>query len=273
MPFETTKQRLASPSSTPKAHAINANGISAEKIRPVVPWLRRTEYISSEGSKLGRRVSSSLAELPSPTIQHKSPDQLADVIEKSFALANQAEVKHPTKPSLKAVEMLPVFPDFDIWPNRFAHCVFEDDPTVTPLQNLSSSADFAAAAECMDQSFLKAVVAGNPSESNPQLMIHFIPSTEELDLSKEDAEHELHCTVARKYDFSLQLEKQYQKLFLISRPGKGVFYKDVHARVLLKKRRVKTQKDRKRSRDDEEEDVEASHPTDLIVKRQKIASE
>lgn len=40
-------------------------------------------------------------------------------------------LKHPTKPDLKAVESIPVYPDFSIWGNAYTLVTFDVDPEMS----------------------------------------------------------------------------------------------------------------------------------------------
>jgi len=35
---------------------------------------------------------------------------------------------HPTKPGLSAVEIFPVFPDFELWSTTYTHVIYDADP-------------------------------------------------------------------------------------------------------------------------------------------------
>jgi RNA polymerase II-associated factor 1 len=57
-------------------------------------------------------------------------DQI-DEINNSFIQANSitlSKLKHPTNPKLTAVEMVPIFPDFEFWPNSLALATFDNSP-------------------------------------------------------------------------------------------------------------------------------------------------
>lgn len=100
-----------------------------QKSRPIVPWLRRTEYVSSESKQYGKASTMS---------KQKQTDRprLEDVIEKgrlrvehTFNAAQKvslSDLKHPA--GLQATEILPVFPDFEFWPNVYTLASFDEDP-------------------------------------------------------------------------------------------------------------------------------------------------
>lgn len=55
------------------------------------------------------------------------------------AKASLSSLKHPTNPDLKPLEIIPIFPDFENWPNQYYLASYPSDPT-----NRASSAQQAA---------------------------------------------------------------------------------------------------------------------------------
>ena len=67
----------------------------------------------------------------SPGEDGKSAKAITKAVERTFEVAanfNLTNIRHPTNPNLKAEEMLPVFPDFENWPNRYRLAVYDSDP-------------------------------------------------------------------------------------------------------------------------------------------------
>lgn len=95
--------------------------------RPIVPWLRRTEYISADHKQFGRLsgVETKMGQsvLKDESLQRlipKTRDDRIRHIEDSFekiAIYNKdySLLKHPTNPSLKVTDMIPFLPDFENW--------------------------------------------------------------------------------------------------------------------------------------------------------------
>jgi RNA polymerase II-associated factor 1 len=106
--------------------------------RPLVPWLRRTEYMSSEGSKMiGRKKENIEAKRLQQEIERapenfdRSREAQLAAVERTFthmASIKMHDLRHPTNKNLRAVECIPIFPNLDTWPNMYAQCVFDDDP-------------------------------------------------------------------------------------------------------------------------------------------------
>jgi RNA polymerase II-associated factor 1 len=266
-----------------------------------ITWLRRTEYISGEGSRLGRHKGRGQAPPPSSSVDvddlvdgvNADPSDDLALIEGSFTAANQplTTLRHPKNPSLKAVEEYPVMPDVQSWPTRLVHAVFEDDPSaeqsLSKPRSRQTPDELAArttAEQCLEASFLKPVQSNAVSEEDKkhhQMMIHFVPTAEELQTADT-----FHCTALRKYNFQLHSntgdqstadahEKHQQKIVLVLRPtGKTAVYKELPAKVVLRKRRSQAQhhhrhhrKQRSRSASP---DRDPSHPTDLTVARRAM---
>ncbi|ETW79031.1 hypothetical protein HETIRDRAFT_441150 [Heterobasidion irregulare TC 32-1] len=100
-----------------------------------VSWLRKTEYISREGSSSGPRATA--MEIRS---NHDTPDVSRDAqlrsVELSFAAANDnfdlAALRHPTKPHLTAESSYEILPDADIWANAYDLFRFSERPGDRP---------------------------------------------------------------------------------------------------------------------------------------------
>jgi RNA polymerase II-associated factor 1 len=100
-----------------------------QKSRPIVPWLRRTEYVSSESKQYGKASTMSKQ-------KQRSRLSVEDIIEdgrarvehtfNAAAKVQLSDLKHPA--GLKATEILPVFPDFEFWPNVYTLAAFDEDP-------------------------------------------------------------------------------------------------------------------------------------------------
>lgn len=101
-----------------------------------VSWLRRSEYISTEQTrfqpqtmekveaKVGYNVKKSLGE----ETLYMDRDSQIKAIEKTFEDAKIPIEKHYSKPGVVPVEILPVFPDFEMWKYPCAQVIFDSDP-------------------------------------------------------------------------------------------------------------------------------------------------
>uniref|UniRef100_A0A6T7YFR6 RNA polymerase II-associated factor 1 homolog n=1 Tax=Pyramimonas obovata TaxID=1411642 RepID=A0A6T7YFR6_9CHLO len=103
-------------------------------------WLMKTQYISDENAPKQAGISEkTMQEMRKRAAQEMSRDQEQDTltsqiatIEASFKAAAPPPV-HQTKPHLQPVEVLPVLPDFDRWPQNLVQVLFDVEPT----QNIS----------------------------------------------------------------------------------------------------------------------------------------
>ncbi|VDN25034.1 unnamed protein product [Gongylonema pulchrum] len=121
----------------------------------MVPWMRKTEYISSEFTRFGvsaerqetkvgvffspsSPTSVQAAERPrigystkkkflTEVLYRDRASQIA-AINKTFVDASKPVLHHPTKKNVKAVEEFPLLPDFDNWMHPFALVIFDGDP-------------------------------------------------------------------------------------------------------------------------------------------------
>ncbi|KNZ74604.1 RNA polymerase II-associated protein 1 like protein [Termitomyces sp. J132] len=94
-----------------------------------VPWLRKTEYISRESSQ--RSGGQEQKQAQATVIDISRAAQLRD-IEASFVACNDnfslADLRHPNKTGVTAVESYEVLPDADIWSNQYDLFRFSERP-------------------------------------------------------------------------------------------------------------------------------------------------
>jgi hypothetical protein len=125
----------------PADNAENEGENVSNRYRPAVPWLRRTEYISSE-AKLAKRKTDNVEKLrlqeqlaEQPDLLDNSLESRVEAIKRSFSAAAEldslVDVKHPTKRDVHAVSTIPVFPNFENWEYKYALCRFDGDPLVS----------------------------------------------------------------------------------------------------------------------------------------------
>ncbi|SCV70459.1 BQ2448_1853 [Microbotryum intermedium] len=97
-----------------------------------VSWLRRTEYLSSDpGSKvLTDKQAPSAPKPDEPLLDSLSRDARAKAISSTFTAAHipLSELRHPSKPHLRAEEVWDVLPDSELWPNQLNLVRFGEDP-------------------------------------------------------------------------------------------------------------------------------------------------
>ncbi|XP_053502816.1 RNA polymerase II-associated factor 1 homolog [Ictalurus furcatus] len=212
----------------------------------VVPWMRKTEYISTEFNRYGVsndkvevKIGVSVKQQFTEEEIYKDRDSQIAAIEKTFEDAQKNITQHYSKPRVTPVEVLPVFPDFKMWINPCAQVIFDSDPAP---KEFSSS----AAVEMMSQ----AMIRGMMDEEGNQFVAYFLPNEDTLRKRKRDVDEELDYMPEELYDYKIAREynwnvknkasKGYEEnYFFIFRDGDGVYYNELETRVRLSKRRAK----------------------------------
>lgn len=205
-----------------------------------VPWLKKTEYISNEFNRYGNtsektetKVGYNVKKLfKQETLAMDRASQI-DAINKTFADAQKPIEMHYSKKGVHAVEILPVFPDSQLWRYPFAQVMFDSDPApVTQLEEMS-----------------QAMIRGVVDESGEQFVAYFLPTEDTMRKRKRDAdegveymdEDEYDYKMAREYNWNVKnkASKGYEEnYFFVFRDG-SVHYNELETRVRLSKRRLK----------------------------------
>uniref|UniRef100_A0A4X2L826 RNA polymerase II-associated factor 1 homolog n=1 Tax=Vombatus ursinus TaxID=29139 RepID=A0A4X2L826_VOMUR len=212
----------------------------------VVPWMRKTEYISTEFNRYGIsnekpevKIGVSVKQQFTEEEIYKDRDSQITAIEKTFEDAHKSISQHYSKPRVTPVEVMPVFPDFKMWINPCAQVIFDSDPA--PKDTSGS-----AALEMMSQ----AMIRGMMDEEGNQFVAYFLPVEETMRKRKRDQEDEVDYApddvydykIAREYNWNVKnkASKGYEEnYFFIFREGDGVYYNELETRVRLSKRRAK----------------------------------
>ncbi|XP_064404030.1 RNA polymerase II-associated factor 1 homolog [Halichondria panicea] len=214
-----------------------------------VSWLRRTEYISTEfarphsaadgaETKVGYNVKKKLQGMD---VYKDRASQIA-AIEATFEAAKQPITKHYSKRGVEAKEVLPLFPDFELWKLPFAQVLYDTDPA-------NSGRPEQKQVEEMSQ----AMIRGMMDENNEQFVAYFLPTPDTLVKRREDnqlgldyqdeAEYEYKLTKEYNWNVKNKASKGYEETyFFVTRPEQGVFYNEIETRVRLSKRRGKSAK-------------------------------
>ncbi|XP_042269191.1 RNA polymerase II-associated factor 1 homolog isoform X1 [Thunnus maccoyii] len=212
----------------------------------VVPWMRKTEYISTEFNRYGVsnekvevKIGVSVKQQFTEEEIYKDRDSQISAIEKTFEDAQKSISQHYSKPRVTPVEVLPVFPDFKMWINPCAQVIFDSDPAPKDISG-------PAGVEMMSQ----AMIRGMMDEEGNQFVAYFLPNEETLRKRKRDFEEGVDYMAEDLYDYKIAREynwnvknkasKGYEEnYFFIFRDGDGVYYNELETRVRLSKRRAK----------------------------------
>lgn len=64
---------------------------------------------------------------------YKTRESQVEAIENLFEAVKKPVKNHYSKPGVTAVEELPIFPDFELWPYASTQVLFDDDPAPKQL--------------------------------------------------------------------------------------------------------------------------------------------
>lgn len=211
-----------------------------------VSWLRRTEYISTEYNR--SRTSNEMVETKvgfnvrkkfQGTDIYKDRESQIAAIESTFDAAQRPILRHPTKPNVTPMEILPVFPDFMMWAHPCAHVIFDTDPTPRGRSGPAEEAEMS-----------QAMIRGMVDASGDQFVAYFLPTSSTTGKRKRDQDSEMDYTEEEEYEYKMAREynwnvknkasKGYEEnYFFVLREGEGVFYNELVTRVHLSKRRAR----------------------------------
>ncbi|EIM86851.1 uncharacterized protein STEHIDRAFT_79513 [Stereum hirsutum FP-91666 SS1] len=261
--------RVGSGVSTPIAH---------------VPWLRKTEYISRDAASTAPRISQNDVRDLYDEVDVSHEAQLR-AVETSFEAANVddslSSFRHPTKPSVHAVESYEILPDADTWANSYDLFKFSerpgdrnpelDDPRLDcaimrPMEDegehylayylMKEDQDASRFKQARLESGIDALVPEDEATD-----FHFVRDYEvvkiEQDVPNEflllfddgDIEVDVPPSVSHHIPVpkadkpadrgeARELEKKRQRERQREPRGKGVYYKDIKRKMLLKKKRT-----------------------------------
>ncbi|CAF0921855.1 unnamed protein product [Rotaria sp. Silwood1] len=207
-----------------------------------VPWLRKTEYISTEQSsikstlKMGEvRSSSAKEKLREESLKYLTKDRLLQMIEEGFETAKAPLEKHYSKPSVVKVEEWPLFPDFENWKYPFAQVIFDDDPsrkdpTLTTQEQM----------EEMSEAVIKALIDAD----NKEYIGYFLPTAEtrakRAREEQDDPDESYDFKLIREYNWNRKDKTMsgFEENYFLSVKDDSIVYNELETRVRLSKRRA-----------------------------------
>lgn len=217
----------------------------------VVPWLKKTEYISTDfnrygassennETKVGYYVQKKFKEDKEKIICMDKEGQIV-AINKTFEEAKKPIKQHHSKKGVFPVEICPLLPDFEYWKLPFAQVSFDAEPIAT---------DGKATKE-QDKLMCEAMIRGvMDQESGEQFVAYFLPTAETLQKRKEDAaigidydpDQEYIYQQTREYTWSVKNKstRGYDQNYFFVKRGEEFYYSELETRVKLTKRRTKT---------------------------------
>eukprot|EP00771_Trimastix_marina_P001843 gnl/Trimastix_PCT/2948.p1 GENE.gnl/Trimastix_PCT/2948~~gnl/Trimastix_PCT/2948.p1 ORF type:complete len:350 (+),score=99.20 gnl/Trimastix_PCT/2948:38-1087(+) len=194
--------------------------------RPTMKWLRKTSYISAEYD--GPKYRSTTSESQEP--RHAKPSEASrteqiEAIEETFRHVAVSPV-HPTKKDLQPVRVLPVLPDFELWPNLYTHAIFDTDPG--PL-------DPSIPREEAERKCHNAILKASSGPNQAPMVSYFLP----VALPEEEDEPPQEFQFERDYTYEVRRNRERgagSEAFVMYFTPSSVRYHDVHARLIMKKK-------------------------------------
>jgi len=241
--------------------------------RPLVTWLRKTEYMTAEYDRLyggarevekqtvGKQTAKDLEESGDSEF---NPELLRQAIEDSFEKAKKRPI-HPTNPSLKAVQILPVFPDFELWGNSYQHVIFDGDPCPAPPK--PSDPQYAHKKEEQEKIMNNAIIKA--FEAGEKFVTYLAPKKVETDENgtkkrKLNDDDVMEYQWVREYFYDFKKEHKDRSNYFFVMTDKVVTYNVIGAKVMLQNIKSK----REKSKIDQ-----AIRPTRVTVRQREMSRE
>jgi RNA polymerase II-associated factor 1 len=152
--------------------------------RPLVTWLRRSEYIQSDS-----RTSTTKAETiesnfaysarTAPQRTYETREEQIEGIERSFE--PPAQYQHPRKKHLKVKATYPIFPDTTVEDNVYTIAQFTANPGADDRQTKQSNDDNT------ERGIFRPI--SNPHDPTDSYLIWFLPDQDSTQRLKRKAEH------------------------------------------------------------------------------------
>lgn len=146
-----------------------------------VPWLRKTEYISSEFNRYGAserasdrpetKVGVNVKKKLNADIVYKDRESQIDAINRSFEAVKKPSNEHYSKPGVYAIEEFAIYPDFELWKYPCAQVIFDSDPQPRNLPPATIT---------------QALIRGMQDDSGEQFVAYFLPTEETLAKREHD---------------------------------------------------------------------------------------
>uniref|UniRef100_A0A6G1SCT7 RNA polymerase II-associated factor 1 homolog n=1 Tax=Aceria tosichella TaxID=561515 RepID=A0A6G1SCT7_9ACAR len=199
----------------------------------VVPWLKKTEYISTEYNRYGSSSEKTETKVGYNVRKNLKEDEVfldkesqIKAINATFEAARKPIRQHPTKPGVTAARVLPVLPDFEFWNFEYVHVRFDSDP--------------ATDEEKMKNAIMKGAVDDDTQES---MVKYFLPTEITLNDKILDQAHGLQYTEDKVYeyksvrDYGWSFKPTLMDDYFFSIRDDAVYYNRLTLEVALKKKR------------------------------------
>ncbi|KAJ3325089.1 RNA polymerase-associated factor [Boothiomyces sp. JEL0866] len=273
--FQTPNYKLAKQKLDPKDEALMVKPVDKKLDSQGVinvPWLRRSEFISAQRNAYGR---GSKKDYDKKYVEKEfTIDEQIEAIKNTFEKARNAKVstlQHPRNKNLKAIEIIPVFPDLENWDDNYCMVTFDEDPIAERKETLPADQHLLA----LEESLLKPL-ALKTEDRTESWMAYYTPTKDTISkiVQKRKLEEQDQYNINQfQYEYKFQREFDHQAsqsnypFFLQVRTEEGgAFYSPIQNQLKLKKRRALSKRDRYYS-----ENIEK--PTRILMKHRQQSSE
>eukprot|EP01117_Protostelium_nocturnum_P003629 TRINITY_DN14912_c0_g1_i1.p1 TRINITY_DN14912_c0_g1~~TRINITY_DN14912_c0_g1_i1.p1 ORF type:complete len:365 (-),score=167.69 TRINITY_DN14912_c0_g1_i1:47-1141(-) len=204
------------------------NRMPAKKDRGNVFWLQRTRYMS--GHYDGPQFKSDTIEQvgwgkkKGEKEKEMGREEQIRAIEDTFECMKEEPV-HPTNPSLKAVEVLPILPDFERWSNAYSQVVFDSNPVDRSSHKEWQEDEFVYARS-------EAVIKGFQHE-NRSVVAYLVPKKRKRE--ENEGETEVEYEWIREYSYDVKSGRDFQDTFVFAVEKDRIIYDEISSRVTLLK--------------------------------------
>lgn len=204
----------------------------------VVPWLKKTEYISTEYNRYGSSSEKTETKVGYNVRKNMNENLFMDresqikAIEKTFEESQKPIVKHHSKSGVTAKRVMPLLPDFKLWKYHFAQAVFENEP-VGPDKT-----------DAMSQAVIRGAV---DQETKEQFVIYFLPTEVTMADKLMDQQKGVEFTEGKEYEYKPNREYTWnaktndEDFYFFNIRDDQVHYNKLLSLARLNKRRAKTQ--------------------------------
>ncbi|KAJ4457168.1 putative RNA polymerase II-associated factor 1 [Paratrimastix pyriformis] len=217
---------LPDPSDAPSAPAASASTVGPRPQLPRPVWLRKPEYLSNDLYDTSA-VRGDLDDEPKPPPVLTGTEHLQQ-IQESFVKARTVP-RHPTKgAAVQAISVVPLLPDFDLWPNLYTQSVFDTDP----IPHSALPPELGARRQL--HSLIKAMPPRKGIKATaPDADVDMTSASDPDGEADPAARHSYEF--AREYTYVVHSTSRVQGLYVIHKDPRALRYHTVHTRLELHK--------------------------------------
>jgi len=213
------------------------NSQDTKRKQSVPSWMRRTGY--DEFSELGTNKHNIVAASTNKLKEKQQQQQRSsyEVIQDEFEAAKQVPVHpDPRKRHLKPTKVLPVFPDFENWPDKFVILQFDSNP--------AEEVNDQETQHVVEEFIENALTVAFTNQSGERFLSYYIPKRNSLEENnhqrmrhgmEEDAYSSEEYELLREYSFVTRPEEG-NRSFIFQQDDQFVRYFPVTSKLFLYRR-------------------------------------